>query len=257
MGNAGHAQRRTLLTGGLVATAALITGCSSKSDGTATQRTTVAGAAAKTASPSANTRPDSPSAAFARLMEGNRRWVDGKLQHPGQDPSRRKAVAEKQEPYGVILSCIDSRVPPELVFDTGLGDLFVLRTGGQVVAPVVTGSVEYGPLTSGTPLVVVLGHQRCGAVKAAYEAMRDGKELPGTLPSIAHALRPAYRATLRKQTDDPVDAMIRIHAEQTAEDLRANKALAPLIKKGELAVVSAYYSLDTGRVETLTGAPSA
>ncbi|MFF8971121.1 carbonic anhydrase [Streptomyces sp. NPDC014995] len=256
MGIAGHPQRRALLTGGLVATAALITGCSSTSDGTA-QKTAVAGAAPEAASPSASVRPDSPSAAFARLMAGNERWVDGKPQHPDQDASRRTFVAEKQNPYGVILSCIDSRVPPELVFDTGLGDLFVLRTGGQVVSPVVTGSVEYGPLTSGTPLVVVLGHQRCGAVKAAYEAMRDGKELPGTLPSIAQALRPAYRATLKETADDPVDAMIRIHAEQTAEDLRANRALAPLVKKGALAVVSAYYSLDTGRVEVLTGAPSA
>jgi carbonic anhydrase len=255
MGIAGHPQRRALLTGGLVAGAALITGCSSTSD--AAEKTAVVGAAAKTPAPSPGPRPDSPSTAFARLMEGNARWVAGTLQHPDQDLARRTAVAEKQTPYGVVLSCIDSRVPPELVFDTGLGDLFVLRTGGQVVSPVVTGSVEYGPLTSGTPLVVVLGHQRCGAVKAAYESLRDGKDLPGTLPSVAQALRPAYRATLRKSTGDPVDAMIRVHAEQTAEDLRANKALAPLIKKGELAVVSAYYSLDTGRVEILTGAPSA
>ncbi|GEC08637.1 carbonic anhydrase [Streptomyces spinoverrucosus] len=181
----------------------------------------------------------------------------GKLQHPDQDPRRREFVAEKQEPYGVIVSCIDSRVPPELVFDTGLGDLFVLRTGGQVVSPVVTGSVEYGPLTSGSPLIVVLGHQRCGAIKAAYEALRDGKTLPGNLQSIADAMRPAYEATVKDKHADPVDAMVRIHAKQTSADLRSNKALAPLVRKGDLAVVSAYYSLDTGRVEVLTGAPSA
>jgi carbonic anhydrase len=255
MGSAGHPQRRAILTGGLVATAALITGCSSSTDNA--QKTAAAGAAAKTPSPSPNTRPDSPWAAFARLMEGNERWVNGSLQHPDRDPRRREFVAEEQNPYGVILSCIDSRVPPELLFDTGLGDLFVMRTGGQVVGPVVTGSVEYGPMTSGTPLIVVLGHQRCGAIKAAHKAMSDGKELPGNLQAISDALRPAYEATAREKHADPVDAMIRIHVKQTAAGLRSNEDLAPLVRKGSLAVVSAYYSLDTGRVEVLTGAPSA
>ncbi|WP_461060663.1 carbonic anhydrase [Streptomyces pseudoechinosporeus] len=190
-------------------------------------------------------------------MDGNERWQDGNLQHPDRDPKRRDFVAEEQDPFGVVLSCIDSRVPPELLFDTGLGDLFVMRTGGQVVGPVVTGSVEYGPMTSGTPLIVVLGHQRCGAVKASYEAMRDGKKLPGNLQSIADALRPAYEESAKEKHDDPVDAMTRIHVKQTSAALRSNKDLAPLVKKGSLAVVSAYYSLDTGRVEVLTGAPSA
>ncbi|MBR8640125.1 carbonic anhydrase [Streptomyces tuirus] len=255
MGSAKTPQRRAILTGGLAATAAMLTACSSAS-GTNTGKTSAVGAT-NSASPEPAARPDSPWAAFARLMDGNKRWVDGKLQHPDRDPKRREFVAQEQKPYGVILSCIDSRVPPELIFDTGLGDLFVMRTGGQAVGPVVTGSVEYGPMTSGTPLIVVLGHQRCGAVKAAYEAMRDGKKLPGNLQSIADALRPAYRETAKQQHTDPVDAMVRIHIDQTAAGLRGNKDLAPLVKKGDLAVVSAYYSLDTGRVEVLTGAPSA
>jgi len=124
------------------------------------------------------------------------------------------------------------------------------------VGPVVTGSVEYGPMTSGTPLIVALGHQRCGAIKAAYGAMRDGKKLPPNLQAISDALRPAYRASLREKADDPVDAMTRVHVRQTAA-LRSNSDLAPLVKKGDLAVVSAYYSLDTGRVEVLADAPSA
>jgi carbonic anhydrase len=258
MPSVGRPQRRAFLTGGLAASAALITGCSSKSDSSGTPKPAAVGAAASTSpSPAAGARPDSPWSAFARLMEGNKRWVDGALQHPDRDPKRRQFVAEEQDPYGVILSCIDSRVPPELLFDTGIGDLFVMRTGGQVVAPVVVGSAEYGPLTAGTPLIVVLGHQRCGAIKAAHKALNDDKPLPGNLQSIAEALRPAYEVISKEKHADPVDAMTRVHIKQTSADLRTNKDLSPLVQKGDLAVVSAYYSLDTGRVEVLTGAPSA
>jgi carbonic anhydrase len=156
----------------------------------------------------------------------------------------------------VVLSCIDSRVPPELVFDTGLGDLYVMRTGGQTVGPVVTGSVEYGPITSGTPLIVVLGHQRCGAISAAYKSLREDKPLPGNLQAITQALRPAYELTQRESGADPVETMTRAQVKLTADALRGNRDLAPLVGKGVLAVVSAYYSLDTGRVEVLNGAPA-
>lgn len=257
MGTAGTPQRRAILTGGLAATtAALLTACSSKTDST-TKGTAAAAGASTSPSPGAAARPDSPWAAFARLMDGNKRWVDGRLQHPDRDPKRREFVAEEQKPYGVILSCIDSRVPPELLFDTGLGDLFVMRTGGQVVGPVVVGSVEYGPMTSGTPLIVVLGHQRCGAVKAAYEALRDGKELPGNLQSIADALEPAVRGDSQGQARRPGRRHDPRSRQSDRRRLRSNKDLAPMVKKGDLAVVSAYYSLDTGRVEVLSGAPSA
>ncbi|WP_405651360.1 carbonic anhydrase [Streptomyces sp. NBC_00019] len=227
MGITGYPQRRTIVTGGLAATAALLTGCSSSSGAEPTVRVGAAGAAS-TPSPAAGARPDSPSGALTRLMQGNRRWVKGALLHPDQDPRRREAVAEEQKPYAVVLSCIDSRVPPELVFDTGIGDLFVIRTGGQVVAPVVTGSVEYGPLTAGTPLIVVLGHQRCGAIKAAYKAMHDRTTLPGNLQAISESLRTVYEATVAQRAADPVDAMIRIHARQAAATLRSNTSLSPL-----------------------------
>ncbi|MGN5376700.1 carbonic anhydrase [Streptomyces sp. MUSC 14] len=189
-------------------------------------------------------------------MDGNGRWVSGKLQHPDRDPDRRQLVAQQQEPFGAILSCIDSRVPPELLFDTGLGDLYVMRTGGQAVGPVVTGSVEYGPMTSGTPLVVVLGHQRCGAVKAAYQSLRDDEPLPGNLQAIVGALRPAYEQAVREGGADPVETMARAQVKLTASALRSNADLAPLARKGSLAVVGAYYSLDTGTVEVLSGRPS-
>jgi carbonic anhydrase len=126
-----------------------------------------------------------------------------------------------------------------------------------VVQPVVTGSVEYGPVTAATPLIVVLGHQSCGAVKAAYKALHDGERLPGELQSIVKTLRPAYRAAAKENAADPVDAMIRVHTKQTAAELRSTGNLAPLVKKGDVTVVSAYYSLETGKVEILEGAPTA
>ncbi|MFD9207953.1 carbonic anhydrase [Streptomyces sioyaensis] len=244
MDRTGQPDRRSLLAGGLAIATAALAGCSSTS----------AAPVAASASPTA--RPTTPAAAFTRLMEGNARWVSGNLQHPDRDPNRRQFVAMKQKPFGSVLSCIDSRVPPELLFDTGLGDLYVMRTGGEAVGPVVTGSVEYGPMTSGTPLIVVLGHQRCGAVEASYKSLRDGKPLPGNLEAIARALRPAYEKARREGGADPVDTMARAQVTLTAANLRSNQDLAPLVEKGSLAVVGAYYSLDTGKVEVLAGAPS-
>ncbi|GGJ45307.1 carbonic anhydrase [Streptomyces brasiliensis] len=239
-----HPNRRALLAGGLAVSTAALAGCSSTS----------ATPLATSASPEVG--PTTPAAALARLMDGNKRWVSGDLQHPDRDPNRRQFVAQGQKPFGAILACIDSRVPPELLFDTGLGDLYVMRTGGEAVEPVVTGSVEYGPMTSGTPLIVVLGHQRCGAIEAAYKSLHGGKPLPGNLEAIAKALRPAYEQAVKEGGADPVETMARAQAKLTAADLRSNQDLTPLVRKGILAVVGAYYSLDTGKVEVLAGAPS-
>jgi carbonic anhydrase len=111
-------------------------------------------------------------------------------------------------------------------------------------------------MTSGTPLIVVLGHQRCGAVEAAYKSIRDGKPLPGNLQAIVKALQPAYEQAVKEGGADPVETMARAQVKLTATDLRDNQDLAPLVGKGALAVVGAYYSLDTGKVEVLVGAPS-
>ncbi|MFJ3639438.1 carbonic anhydrase [Streptomyces sp. NPDC090108] len=265
-GAGGRTDRRGLLAGALAGAAVALTGCSATGATTSAAPAASTGAArpagtagtttGATDSASPQARPGTPAEAFKRLMDGNRRWVSGNLQHPDRDPDRRQFVAEKQEPFGSVLSCIDSRVPPELLFDTGLGDLYVMRTGGEAVEPVVTGSVEYGPLTSNTPLVVVLGHQRCGAVQASYQSLRDGKPLPGGLQAIAEALRPAYEKAVKEGGDDPVETMARAQVTLTAAALRSNDGLGPLVDKGALAVVGAYYSLDTGKVEILSGAPS-
>ncbi|MFE9861806.1 carbonic anhydrase [Streptomyces sp. NPDC005506] len=250
MDSTAHPDRRALLAGGLAVATVALAGCSS------TSAAPSASGASPTSSTSPEARPATPAAAFARLVDGNKRWVSGDLHHPDRDPDRRELVAQTQEPFGSILACIDSRVPPELLFDTGLGDLYVMRTGGEAVGPVVTGSVEYGPMTSGTPLIVVLGHQRCGAIEAAYKSIRAGKPLPGNLEAIAKALRPAYEQAVREGGTDPVETMARAQVTLTAADLRSNQDLAPLVQKGTLAVVGAYYSLDTGKVEVLAGAPS-
>ncbi|MER6769704.1 carbonic anhydrase [Streptomyces bacillaris] len=168
-----------------------------------------------------------PETTLARLIEGNERWVSGNLDHPDLDPDRRELVAEAQDPFGVILACIDSREAPEHVFDTGLGDLYVMRARGAGGRPVVTGSVECGPTADGTPLFVVLGHQQCGAIEAAYKSLKDGAPLPGNLQAIVEAVEPAYRLTAENPDTDPTDTMIRKQIKVTADDLRANADLGP------------------------------
>ncbi|MEU8103628.1 carbonic anhydrase [Nonomuraea muscovyensis] len=191
-------------------------------------------------------RPGTPDAAWAALREGNRRWASGAATHPHQDAARRAALAQKQDPFAVVFSCIDSRVPPELVFDTGLGDLFVLRTAGHTIDPLVTGSAEYGPAELGTPLVVVLGHQRCGAVTAAAESLQEHRKLPGELNRIATSLQSAY-----KRSGGDVDKMIRLNTIDVVNQLKKDKLFAPRIAKGKLKVIGGYYSIDTYEVTRL------
>ncbi|MUL42260.1 carbonic anhydrase [Streptomonospora sp. PA3] len=189
-----------------------------------------------------------PEGARRRLLKGNARWVSGRLRHPHQSVERREEVAEGQRPFAVVVVCIDSRVTPELIFDTGIGDLFVVRTAAQLLDAIATGSVQYGPAKLSTPLVVVLGHQRCGAVTAAEAALREGEPLPGHLQDIAEALRPAYDEVDGRGGPNRVDRMIRANSRRTVESLKRDALLAPLIDQGALDVAGGYYSLDTGRV---------
>ncbi|WP_433443560.1 carbonic anhydrase [Nonomuraea sp. CA-141351] len=191
-------------------------------------------------------RPAAPDEAWARLREGNRRWAADASIRPHQDLARRAEVGRRQEPYAVVVSCIDSRVAPELVFDAGLGDLLSVRSAAQTIDPLVSGAVEYGPAELGTPLIVVLGHQRCGAVTAAAHALHEGTTLPGDLQRIVEALRPAY-----KSARGDVDKMIKINSTQAVARLKAGKLLAPRIARGQLKIVGAYYSLDTGQITRL------
>ncbi|MGW0803743.1 carbonic anhydrase [Nonomuraea sp. NPDC002799] len=178
---------------------------------------------------------------WTTLEQGNRRWAAGTSHRPRQDPQHRRQVATSQSPYAVVLSCIDSRVPPEGVFDVGLGDLLVVRTAAHTLDSLVTAAVQYGPQDLRAPLVVVLGHQRCGAVTAAARALSRRETLPGELPHIVAALEPAYATS-----DGQVEPMVRAHILRTVARLRSD----PLLY-GTATVIGAYYSLDTGLVARL------
>jgi carbonic anhydrase len=192
----------------------------------------------------------SPAQAWARLEAGNRHWAAGHLVHPDQDTDRRLRVAAGQDPFATIVSCIDSRVPPETVFDQGVGDLFAVRTGAQVIDGLVTASIEYGPLENATPLIVVLGHARCGAVTAAVKAIQSGEHLPGHLDAIVDRLRPAYHQA-DSAAVDLIDQVVRAQIRLTVSSLAHDGPLAALVNRGDLGIVGAYYDLDTGLVTRL------
>jgi carbonic anhydrase len=196
--------------------------------------------------------PPEPRLALTRLMSGNKRWVSGKLLHRDPVADRRRRVAGGQHPFAVVFSCIDSRVPPEYVFDSDLGDLFVVRTAGQTLDPLVTGSVEYGP-THGTPLVFVLGHTACGAVKATIESIEDGVDPPGHLDAVVAAIEPAYRlaqASFRPgmPREERIDATVVAQVWLAVTALRAD----PLIGQSGVMVAGGRYSLTTGVVTPLS-----
>jgi carbonic anhydrase len=198
-----------------------------------------------------------PDAALAKLMAGNGRYVADAPRHPDLDPARRHAVASGQQPFATILACADSRVGPELIFDQGLGDLFVVRVAGNVVDDVVLGSIEYSVVHLGAPLVMVLGHQRCGAVTAALEAVqgKSSAEDAGTeIGELAALIIPAVRA-IPETAPDRLDAAITENARSAAARLLSQSArLRERVGAKRLRIVSARYGLDDGRVTQLADA---
>ena len=191
-------------------------------------------------------RPAPADEALRELAAGNRRWRTYCERHPDETPAVRQSLTTGQHPFAVILGCIDSRVPPELVFDQGLGDLMTVRTAGEVLDEAVLGSVAYGVLELGIPLVMVLGHQSCGAVKAAVQADLSGDELPAHIQYLADQIAPNIDRT--KQGDARIDATIDANIRAVRSRLAAEPDLAAKIATGELAVVGARYELTTQRV---------
>jgi len=199
-----------------------------------------------------------PEDALRRLLEGNERFVHGETVNLNEDSKRRAAIANGQEPFAIILSCVDSRVPPELIFDRGLGDLFVIRTAGHAVDDVVMGSVEFGAHELHIPLIMVLGHERCGAVKAtvaAVKAERAGEPAEPAGPAnsigaLVERIRPAVEDVM-EQGGDTVDKAIDANVFRVMEQLESSPTLKELVSSAKLRVVGARYDLDSGRVDLI------
>ena len=195
----------------------------------------------------AETAAVSPDAALARLVEGNKRFVAGNVTHPDQSVDRRTEVAKGQHPYAIILTCADSRLSPEILFDEGIGDLFVIRNAGNLLDDHVLGSIEYAVEHLHATLVVVLGHTKCGAVSAAVA----GGEAPGHIKSIVDSLEPAV-AMAKKKPGDAVDNAVRIAARLSAAALaQAEPIIAEAAKAGKIKIAAARYDITTGQVEFL------
>ena len=200
--------------------------------------------------------------ALARLREGNQRFVANQsVATTLSSHARRAALVTGQEPFAIVLGCSDSRVPAELVFDQGFGDLFVIRVAGNIVAPSQVGSVELAAARFGTRLVVVMGHSQCGAVVATVEELLGrGTTQSRNLRSIVDRVRPAVQPLLATElARDPealVSSAVRANVRVAASQLRhGSEILEPLIRSDRLLVVGAEYSLDTGVVEFFDGVP--
>jgi carbonic anhydrase len=194
-----------------------------------------------------------PDEALARLKEGNARYVSGAPQHPNQQQDRRSATASGgQHPLATILGCSDSRVPPEILFDSGIGDIFVIRVAGNVADTDEVGSIEYAVDHLGTPVLVVLGHTQCGAVTAvAKNAEVHGKVVP-----LVAKIRPAVAKTKmlypQSSGEDFINEAIRANVWQSIEEiLRTSPVTAKKVQDGQLKVVGAIYHIDTGSVHWL------
>ncbi|MEG4327994.1 carbonic anhydrase [Microcoleus sp. herbarium5] len=188
-----------------------------------------------------------PSSALKKLMEGNQRYIEQKRTFPDQARSRVVEVAKGQHPFATILACSDSRVAPEIIFDQGLGDLFDIRVAGNFLDDVVLGNIEYAALELGVPLLVILGHERCGAVKAAL----DGKAVPGHISTLVAAIKPAVDST-KGQTGDAWDNAVRANVKMNVNKLQSSSPiLAEAVKAGKLKVVGGRYDLDSGKVEII------
>jgi carbonic anhydrase len=197
----------------------------------------------------------SASHALTRLKEGNRRFAAGDSKQPALSPDRRRELLAGQMPFAIILGCSDSRVPAEIVFDQGLGDLFVIRVAGNVVAPSLVGSVEFAAEKFGTRLVVVLGHSNCGAVQATLKELALGpEERSPNLASIVDRIRPSvetlFETDLRHDPQALLHHAVRANVRASASQLRhASPLLEALVQNDGLLIVGAEYNLESGLID--------
>lgn len=228
-----------LATSALASSTAALAGCSSSSSSTTAE---------STASHSAEERL-SAAEALERLKHGNDRFAKGNSIHPDEGSDRRKELTSGQHPIATVLSCVDSRVPPELIFDEGLGDLFVIRTAGQVVDHAVMGSLQFGVHELEIPLLIVLGHSSCGAIKATIEAVeKNSASTNSDVDALVAALKPAVEKAKDDKPKDLVAASVKVNVENVLDSLHKAAILGQEAQDRKLTIVGATYDLATGVV---------
>jgi carbonic anhydrase len=189
-----------------------------------------------------------PAASLERLLKGNERYVEGvSLRHDFKH--EREALAGGQNPFAAILSCADSRIAPEYAFDSGRGDLFVCRVAGNFANSESVASLEYAVAELGTPLILVLGHDACGAVNATIKSLKDGTTLPGHLPSLVEAIAPAVKAVSQQGGDTLANAIKQNVVDNVIKLSSATPILSAAVEQGKLKVAGGIYRLKDGRVE--------
>ena len=197
--------------------------------------------------PSTSSESLSPDAALQKLIDGNQRFVAHHPQYPDQSELRLHEVAQAQHPFATILSCADSRVTAEIVFDQGIGDIFDVRIAGNIATHEAIGSIEYAVVLLGSPLLMVMGHERCGAVTAAVKK----ESLPGDISTFVKATKPALKR-VKDQPGDAVENAVVANVQYQIERLKRSKLLTKQVESGKLKIVGGRYDLDTGRVSIIT-----
>jgi carbonic anhydrase len=203
--------------------------------------------------PAADDAKPKPDDVLKALLEGNKRFVEGKLKHPGRSPKDFQALAAGQAPPAIIVGCADSRVAPEILFDQGVGELFVVRVAGNMVGsgPLLTGSIEFATAVLGARLIMVLGHTECGACASAIKFIDDKEALPGAIEGVVNYIRPIVRMVAGK----PGDKLMNVTKANVTEGVKKLKGLEPILakknKSGDLLIVGGIYDLATGKVEMI------
>lgn len=196
--------------------------------------------------------PKSPREAWQAMLDGNHRFVSGDLAHPRQDIDRREALAEKQTPFAALFGCADSRLSAEIIFDVGLGDFFVVRNAGQVIGETILGSLEYAVEVLGVPIILVLGHDECGAIRATINDVEGNMNASGEyIHKLVAQIRPTVLAA-NAQGKHEIDDVTELHVQDTINEMLTSSSLiAEAVKSGKLAVVGANYKLTLGEIHPI------
>lgn len=200
-----------------------------------------------------STRPSTPAQAWAALVDGNHRFVEGKPAHPNQDVDRRAALAAEQIPFAALFGCADSRLSAEIIFDVGLGDLFVVRNAGQVIAETILGSLEYAVEVLGVSVILVLGHDECGAIRSAMDSSSGKLRARGEfIQHIVARIQPTVTNAFA-QDKTSIDEVTELHIQDTIDEIMTrSKVIREAVETGKLGVVGANYKLALGEIHPIT-----